>query len=327
MCRVMSSPARLAAKASKDVPLELRVGPGDRARLGLASDVYNAQGVSFRVGSLEPATELMTRTAGKVRAVVPLPTSDHGFAVSAEGKGDTMSAWYAVAATPSLVVGWADGAIAAADSATGAPHALWAMDGDDVPDAFRAADGRDAGTALVFRRRGGIYAGWIDRERKARGALVQVGGAGSPPGSPIGSPAVTTSGDSIGVAFADRESADQPWGLWVGTSPMGSLPKQTSHFEVPPGGPGGAAFAPSLAGLSDGRWLLAWTEGAGGKHDVRAQTLAPDLTPIGPPLTVSGSLGNAGQAAVSISEGQGAVVYLALTGRAYEVWGAHLDCR
>jgi hypothetical protein len=327
MCRVMSSPARLAARAWKDAPLELRVGPGDTARLGFASDPYNAQGVSFHLNSLEPSTELAIRAGGKVRAVVPLAASDRGFALSAEGKGDTLTGWYPVSAAPPLVVGWADGAVAAAESPTATPHALWAMDGDDVPDAFRAADGRDAGIALVFRRRGGIFAGWIDRDRQAKGALAQVFGAGSPPGSPVGSPVVATSGDSIGIAFADRDSPEHPWGLWLGTAPLGSLPKQATDFPVPPGGPGGASFAPALTGLSDGRWLLAWTEGTGGKHDVRAQTLSSDLTPIGPPLTVSGSLGNAGQAAVAVTDGQGAVVYLALTGHAYEVWGAHLDCR
>jgi hypothetical protein len=167
----------------------------------------------------------------------------------------------------------------------------------------------------------------MDSDRKAIGGVTQVLGAGGPPGSPVGAPALATNGDAIAVAFADRGSSDQPWGIWIGSAPLGSIPTQAAHFEVPAGGPGGAVFAPSLTGLRDQRWLLLWTEGSGGNHDVRAQTLAADLRPIGSPLTVSGALGNAGQAAVAVSEGQGAVAYLGLTSHGYEVWAAHVDCR
>jgi hypothetical protein len=82
-----------------------------------------------------------------------------------------------------------------------------------------------------------------------------------------------------------------------------------------------------LAGLADGRFLLAWTEGSGGDHDVRAQTLAADLKPIGAPFSVSHAGGNAGQGAAAVSGGRGLVAYLALTDHSYEVWGAGVDCR
>jgi hypothetical protein len=132
---------------------------------------------------------------------------------------------------------------------------------------------------------------------------------------------------AVAVAFADRASSSEPWGLRIGTAPLGSLPTRTSAFAIPAGGPGGAAIAPAIAGLADGRWLLVWTEGSGGDHDVRAQTLDPELKPIGAPFAISHEGGNAGQGAVALSSGRGAIAYLALTGQGYEVWGAAVDCR
>jgi hypothetical protein len=326
-CRIAGAAARLASKAWKDAPIELRVGPGENVRLGFASDAFSAQGISFALDSLIPTLELATRTGGRIRAVVPLPTAERGFAISIDGKGDRLHAGYPVSAEPPLVVGWADGAIAVASRSTDGPRPVWSMEGDEAPDAFRAAEGKDGGVAVVFRRKGAIFGGWIDREQRSRGPLLQVAGAGGPPGALVGSPVLATNGEAVAVAFADREAPNLPWSIWVGASPLSTLPKQAVRFDIPPGGPGGSAFAPALAGLADGRWLLAWTEGGGGNHDVRAQTLGPDLAPTGAPLTLSDPQGNAGQAAVAVSEGQGAMAYLSLTGHGYEVWGVRIDCR
>jgi hypothetical protein len=225
------------------------------------------------------------------------------------------------------VIGWADGAIAVASKPTDSPVAVWPLEGDEPPDAIRVASAGDAGQVVVFRRRGEIMGGVIDRDQKARGNLVKIAGAGAPAGSPVGAPTVATSGRAVAVAFADRSGASEPWGVRVGTAKLGTMPSQTSAFAIPSGGPGGAAIAPALAGLADGRWLVVWTEGGGGDHDVRAQTLDAELHPVGAPFTVSHSGSNAGQGAVAQSAGQGIVAYLTLTDQGYEVWGAGVDCR
>src|SRR5262249_12586224 len=117
------------------------------------------------------------------------------------------------------------------------------------------------------------------------------------------------------------------WGIRIGSSSLGLFPAQTRALGVPPGGPGGAAIAPALAGLADGRFLLVWTEGGGGAHDVRAPTPDAELGPSGAPVTGSHGSSNAGQGAVALSGGQGMVAYLALTDQGYELWGAAVDCR
>ena len=323
-CRVTKEAVRIAAKASKDVPLELAVAAGgDRARIGFSTDASAAQGLSIDLASFKMAPEFAAR-AYKVRAVIPLAIQNKNiFVINSDGKRDRLQAWRTLSIDPPIVVGWADNAVSVAAKAGEPPHALWTLDGDAMPDTIRSADAGERGVAVVFRRRGGIFGGFLGKDRSPHGGLTQIAGAGAPEGSPVGSPSLAVSGSTIAVAFADRASASEPWSLRIGASSVGSFPAQTSQFAVPPGGPGGAAIAPALAGLADGRFLLAWTEGSGGSHDVRAQTLAADLKPLGAPFSVSHSGGNAGQGAAAVSAGKGLVAYLALTdNRSYEVWGA-----
>ena len=319
---------RIAAKASKDVPLEIAVSAGgDRARIGFSTDASAAQGLSIDLASFKMAPEFAAR-AYKVRAVIPLAMQNKTiFVINADGKRDRLQAWRTLSIDPPIFVGWADNAVSVATKPGESPRALWTLDGDAMPDTIRSADAGEQGMAVVFRRRGGIFGGFLGKDRSPHGGLTQIAGAGAPEGSPVGSPSLAVSGSTIAVAFADRASASEPWSLRIGAASVGSFPAQTSQFAVPPGGPGGAAIAPALAGLADGRFLLAWTEGSGGSHDVRAQTLGADLKPIGAPFSVSHSGGNAGQGAAAVSAGKGLVAYLALTDRSYEVWGAGVDCR
>jgi len=328
-CRLTKQAARLAGKASKDVPLEIAVNAaGDRARLGFATDAGVAQGLSIDLGSLKASQEFSSPARGKIRAVVPLGAEGKGtFVVNGDDAGDKVRAWRTLSSDSPIVIGWADGAIAVASKPTDAPVSVWPLEGDEPPDAIRVAGAGDVGQVVVFRRRGEIMGGIIDRDQKPRGSVVKIAGAGGPAGSPVGAPTVATNGRAVAVAFADRSSASEPWGVRVGTAKLGSMPAQTSGLAIPSGGPGGAAIAPALAGLGDGRWLIAWTEGSGGDHDVRAATLDADLRPVGAPFTVSHSGSNAGQGAVALSAGQGMVAYLTLTDQGYEVWGAGVDCR
>jgi len=328
-CRTTKEAVRVAGKASKDVPLELAISPsGDRARLGFATEGGAAQGLSIDLGSFKASTEFSSPAKGKVRAVVPLGADDKsGFVVNTDGSTDKLQSWRTLSGEPSLVIGWADGAIAVASRPTDPPAVLWPLEGDEVPDAIRTARAGDVGHAIVFRRHGDIFGGTFDADRKPRGNLVKIVGAGAPAGSPVGAPAIASNGHAIAVTFADRASSADPWGIRIGSAPLGSFPTQTYAFGVPAGGAGRAAIAPTLAGLSDGRWLLVWTEGSGGDHDVRGQTLDAELRPTGSPFTVSHEGGNAGQAAAALSGGRGIVSYLTLTDQGYEVWGAAVDCR
>ena len=96
-------------------------------------------------------------------------------------------------------------------------------------------------------------------------------------------------------------------------------------FAIPAGGLGGAAITPAIAGLSDGRWLFAWTEGDT-EHQVRAMTLDAELNPVGEPFDISARDTNAGQPILAISEGRGALAYLVAKRPTFELWVAGLAC-
>jgi len=328
-CRITKESTRLAARASKDVPVEVAVnGTGDRARIGFSTDASAAQGLAIDLTSFKVTPEFAGVPRGKVRAVVPLAGEGKpAFAINAEGKQDKLEAWRTLSADPPIVVGWADNAVSVASKASEPPVVLWPLEGEGTPEAIRGADAGDLGIAIVLRRRGEIFGGMVGKDKAPRGGLIKVAGAGGPPGSPVGAPAIAVAGTATAVAFADRASSTDPWSLRIGSAALGSIPSSTSPFAVPSGGPGGAAIAPALGGLSDGRWLLVWTEGSGGDHDVRAQTLDAGLKPLGAPFSISREGHNAGQGAVGLRGGAGLVGYLRLTDEGYELWGAAVDCR
>jgi GYF domain 2 len=328
-CKLTKEAVRLAGKASKEVPLEVAVNAaGDRARIGFATEAGAAQGLAVDLGTLKAVQEFSAPAKGKPRVVLPLGAEGKAnFVVNADAPGDKVRAWRTLSNESLSVIGWADGAVAVASKSTDAPTSIWPLDGDDAPDAFRVASAGDMGQVVAFRRKGEIFGGTIDRDQKPRGNAVKVAGAGAPAGSQVGAPSVATNGHAVAITFADRAASSDPWGVRIGSANLGLFPTQTRGLAVPPGGPGGAAIAPAIAGLSDGRWMLVWTEGSGGDHDVRAETLDAELRPVGTPVTVSHGSSNAGQGAVALSGGLGMVAYLALTDQGYEVWGAAVDCR
>jgi hypothetical protein len=326
-CRLTREATRLALRASKDVPLELASGlSGNRAWLGYAVDAASARGVEIDVEA-STATSVFAARANKLRGVVPvILRGKASFAVNADGKRDKLQAWRTVASDPPHVIGWSEHALAVARRPSDAARALWPLDGDTPPDAIRSISAGDH-EVVAFRRQGGIWMGLLGKDQTPEGSVTRVAGAGSAPGSPIGSPTLASNGRAIAVAFADRASSAEPWSLRVGSAALGTLPTQTSAVRVPEGGPGGAALAPALAGRADGRWLMVWTEGSGGRHDVRGQTFAADFSPLGAPFGVAHADDNAGQGALALSAERGFVAYLRLTDQGYEIWGAGLDCR
>jgi hypothetical protein len=329
-CVVSKGATRIAPKVSKDVPIEVSASRGDaRAFIGFAADPKSAIGFSLDTTSLAAKSEFSANTAGKLRGVVPMAESGAAaFAVDADGSGDKLQGWRTAAGDPLAVVGYVSGGLATAPAANQEPKVLWPLVGDDPAEALRVIDLSDKGHAVVFRRRGEIFAGLIDRSHAARGPLVRLTGAGAPAGAPVGAPAIATNGRLIAVVFADRIATSDPWEIRLGmaTAPA-VLPTGTARFQIPAGGAGGAAMAPTLAGLADGRWILVWTEGGGGDYDVRGQTLGPDLAPIGPAFTVSKPGSNAGQAAVAVGANSGVIAYLSQAGEGYELWAAALSCR
>jgi hypothetical protein len=178
------------------------------------------------------------------------------------------------------------------------------------------------GYALVFRREGAIWSGWIGPDRAAVGELVKVAGSGGQ----VGKPNIGWNHRELALIFADKPAGRDHYEIRVAHAKTGSIPSVTSVIPLPRGGPGGDAFAPDIAGLPDGRWVMVWTEGAAGSRAIRAQTFEPDFTPLGDPIALSPPAGNFGQGMLGVVSGYAAAVFLSKGASSYELWGSVLQC-
>ncbi len=129
------------------------------------------------------------------------------------------------------------------------------------------------------------------------------------------------------MVFADKpgEKDDAHWQIRIGRAPIGQVPETTEEVSLPEGGPGGDAIAPDIIGLSDGRWLLMWTEGTSGERSILAQTYDKQFAPLGDPIALSPPAGSFGQAVLGVVGTYTTVAFLQAADEGFEMWGAVLQ--
>lgn len=321
-CWVARQPVRWASQVEKSVPFDVVATADEAFAVGFARDAREAAGVS-----VDPVTGALTErfaetTSTDVERVTALPAGGKAFAVISSSPDTVLSGAVQLPDERGGLVGVRAGALSALARPDAAPEALFPLGEDASVEALRVQDEDAAGFALLLRRSNGIWGGWMSAERKPTGELVQLVGSG---GS-VGKPMTGWNGRELAVVFADRPSADASWQIRIGHAKPPALPTSTVVVALPKGGPGGDAFAPGIAGLPDGRWLLVWTEGEPGGRAIRAQTLAPDFTVVGDPIALSPPAGNFGQGIVASSGAYATTVFLSKSRSSYELWGAILQC-
>jgi hypothetical protein len=82
-----------------------------------------------------------------------------------------------------------------------------------------------------------------------------------------------------------------------------------------------------VGGLSNGRWLVQWTEGGAGERTVRAVTLNENLEPVGEPLRISSPGKEAGQGEIAVAGESAAALHLVKADKVYELWATALSCK
>ncbi|WP_437673335.1 GYF domain-containing protein [Sorangium sp. So ce131] len=318
-CWVARQPQQWAPLVAKSIPFEVTTTKQGKLVVGYAKSPMEAVGLE-----IDPATgERNERFSNTETAdIVSISPIEDGFTVLTAAQQAIRSPVNVPGPTP-FVVGLAGGAVVAADSPDAAPSRLWPVQGDEPLEAPRALAAGSRGYAVAFRREKAVWAGWLDAERKPAGELTRVAGSG---GS-VGKPSIGWNGRDLAVVFADRPT-DGRWEIRAGRAASSTPPASTQVIPLPTGGPGGDAFAPDIAGLGDGRWLLVWTEGPPGSRAMRAQTLAADFTPVGDPIALSPPAGNFGQGLLGVSARSGyvGVVFLSKPAASYELWGVILQC-
>jgi hypothetical protein len=320
-CWVAKQPVRWAPEVEKGVPFEVVATKDGGFAVGFARGAREAVGVS-----VEPASGLVTEqldepTKVDVERVTPLAAGGKAFAIALAEAGAVRGA-VQLPDDRGGALGVKDGALVVMDRPDAAPATLFPLGEAGNVEALRAQSAGPFGTGLVLRRGGAIWSGWLGPSRQPAGDLAKVAGSGGA----VGKPMTGWNGRELAIVFADRPSDDAAWQIRVGRAKPPALPSSTTVIALPKGGPGGDAFAPGIAGLPDGRWLLVWTEGAPGARAIRAQTLAADLSPVGDPIAVSPPAGNFGQGIVAISGEYAATVFLQKGRSSYELWGAVLQC-
>jgi hypothetical protein len=332
-CWMVKQPAMWAQHASRTIPFDAVATKSGTLAIGYAYDARQAMGIEIDLATGEVKSRLEDKAKEEIERIVPLPNVE--YRVARAGAGGSLRAPIDVAVGVGVgspqapgeglfAVGLAaaTGGIALAAPPEVTPVPLWPLSGEEGLGAASVHPAGDRGFTLVFRRGGAVWGGFIGADRKAVGELVKVAGSGGA----VGKPSAGWNGREVAVIFADRPEADGHYEIRVGHASPGTIPATTTALPLPRGGPGGDAFAPDLAGLSDGRWLLVWTEGAAGARAVRAQTLTADYGPLGDPISLSPPAGNFGQGVIGVVGHYAATVFLQKGSSSYELWGAVLQC-
>lgn len=293
--------------------------------LGFALDPRNGLAVTVDPASIGITTTVKGRALGG-DAKRMSPVLERGKLTLVPGvdkKGDKLQGRRVVGTTPSVDLGVAEGALVWAPHDQNSYAKLFPLDGDGAVEALRAVPLASKGIAFAFRRGNAIYVGAAKGEAvlTAEGPLSRIPGLGQ-----VGSPSLTTSGDTVIVAWSDRATAQDPWQVRWTKLTVGGAPDAPKQLALPDGGLGTQAMSPSVAGLGGGRFVMAWSEGTP-THQVRAVTLRFDGSTSGAPMALSAAGVNAGQPQIAVGpDGKGVVGFLASKGKAYELHATPVTC-
>ncbi len=287
--------------------IESTVGDG-RLALGVMTSTREGRALEIDVATLTTIASARIGAAFPLRRVVPLlPAGDVVDAAGDVGEG-------------------ARTAIDPHGAITLAPARIWKIGGMAPIDAVRATPLTSMkGYAVAFRRAGAIWLGATggDDAQTPYAPLVRL----SEPGRKVGAPSVAVSGDAVVAAWAER-TPDTPWRLkWTRWKP-GLAPESTHDFVIPAGGLGEQVMSPSVAGLGDGRVLLAWTEGPPANRQVRVQLIGVDDVPTGDAFAVSADGVFSGQEQVALgADGRGVVAFFASRDGEFDVVAVPIACK
>lgn len=319
-CWVTRQPVRWAPKASRTIPFEVTATMEGALAIGYARDTKEAMGILVSPSSGEVKAAFAKTSSDEIDRVTPSSAGE--FRLVTAAKEGAVSSILPVAATPPFVIGMQGGAIVTADREDAAASPLWPLAGAEAPSAARVQIAEGLGYALVFRREGAIWSGWLGADKKPVGELVKVVGSGGQ----VGKPNIGWNRRELALIFADKPAGRDHYEIRIAHAKTGSIPDATTVIPLPRGGPGGDAFAPDIAGLPDGRWVMVWTEGAAGSRALRAQTFDHEFTPLGDPIALSPPAGNFGQGMLGVVSGYAAAVFLSKGASSYELWGSVLQC-
>jgi hypothetical protein len=323
-CTLGVAAKKLAPSIFHGIPPYLSQDPGGtRIAVGYAASENEAVGITIDPETLDFERKFNQQSQEPITGVVPVTAGGKlSFSVDRESSGLRFAR--SIDAKPPITIGVSDDGFASVVGG-GVPRTIWPGGEERRITEPRVARVGDIGYVVTFRRggqTGEVVAGWLGLDASRKSELSPVATSRKL----IGTPVLSANDREILVAFSARPGATSYWGLQVATAAHGQLPKRAHPFSIPPGGLGAEAISPAVAGLDGGRWILQWTEGSTGNRQVRLQTLASDLIPIGDALTLSPGEVNAGQGVVWVRGDRALSLFLVKVASGHELWGAGLKC-
>lgn len=218
-----------------------------------------------------------------------------------------------------FAMGLSNGHIAWASCSQGAPETLWAIADAPVLD-LQGVERGDGGYAVLFRQGNAIWMGNLDAGKHPQGALAKIA-----EGPALRSATLAASEAATLVVWAEHRREDAHWTLGARTFAK-DAPEGPMGIEIPGGNADLDALQPSLAALSGGRFLLAWTEGNASAHQVRAAVLDERGVAIGPVLAVSPAMESGWGKPAVLTNGSGAVLFLTPGDEGFAVAATPITC-
>jgi hypothetical protein len=324
-CAMEGSPATAGARASVAGGLEVMAkNPG--FAVGFATGPHDGAAVPLDA-SLGVGAPSAVHSPLPIKRIVPYVGNGLLVGIAdSDRRGDKLVGRRTVIGPSAIDFGVNEGAIAWAPHGTDTFASLFTIGPDaQQVEALRGVPlTMEKGYAIAFRRGGAIWIGIATGDNvltPKRFSTIQ-GLSGK-----VGSPSIAVTGDAVVVAWADRASVKDAWGIRVARfSPKDAQPVVTD-FTPPAGGPGNKAMSPAVAGMGGGKYLLAWSEGPAKGERIRAVNMNGDNQPVGDAISVSPEDANAGQPQIAIGQdGKGVIAYLVDRGGGYDVAAQGIAC-
>lgn len=199
-----------------------------------------------------------------------------------------------------------------------------------VPEGLEIVELAGQGYAVAFRYRGQLRFGWLDARLRPQGDLHTVATLGNEPGKPR---LAAVNGSAL-LLVADRQSGDagpSNYKLYGAIVAFGAAPTalarlstgmDETHHE----------FAPSVTGVRDGRFLVAWSYGPleansrADRQDIYVRSFDGSLNAIGDALRITESSGSDPRVGPVGTSNEVAVIWGEGTGLQRPLVGAVVRC-
>ena len=319
-CRLSGEPRQLLSSASVRVPLEANVdASGNQVALGLAATNGRPVGFLLRLDSLRTERSTMEWAPPSLQRVIPFAKGGSVEVVTDSADQDPLlGSLHTLRAPEPVRVGTFRQRLTLAGTNGAPPDVLWELPGHGRVDSIDGVAHPDRGAALALRIGDGVYLGWTDSMRRPQGNLVPIATEGA-----SGAVRIGLADDRAVLAF---EVGQGPNGSFRVVSTRKGEQEALPFTYAPPKGVDTTQAEPSLAALSDERWLLTWTERKGASSRVRMQTLDAWLRPVGEPVDVSPASTTASGSTVVANGGAAAAFFFRSGSSPREAWAMSVHC-